>query len=59
MKACFTKKYPKKIEKNKRTKKRKKYYLRQVLNPGPPTYDLDALPIAPRKPAPNEIVNLT
>ena len=57
----FYEKYKKKKQTNKRTKteKRKKYYLKQVLNPGPPTYQLDALPIAPRKPAPKVIVNLS
>ena len=57
MKACFTKNKNK--NKNKRTKKKgKKYFLRQVLNPGPPTRYLNALPTAPRNPATDECGNL-
>ena len=61
MKACFTKNTKTKNKKNKfkGPKKRNIYYLRQVLNPGPSTKKLDALPIVPRKPAANEMVNLS
>ena len=60
MKASFMKNTKtEKKKKQKDQKKRKKYYLRQVSNPGSPTYELDALPTVPRKPAPNQGVNLS
>ena len=49
-KSMFNEKYENKKQKQKKLKdqkRRKKYYLRQVLNPGLPTELLDALPIAP------------